>query len=140
MRRLSEGPALARQRRPRLPLHGPARRRSGGPHPPLDVLDSFALGVFFGDGQRLLGELPSSALFARILQVSFIAAASLLPVLLYFLFDRYQLNTLRNRLYQDLFRLDRGLGTRIEIDTKYGSQIRETFGPEEQGRGRLSWP
>ena len=98
---------------------------------------------FFGGGRILLSD-PSPKLFARLLQVGFIATASLLPVLLFFLFDRFQLNTLRNRLYRDLFRLDRGLKTRSEIDTKYGSQIREAYGPEDEGRGRLArgtrWP
>jgi len=98
---------------------------------------------FFGGGRGLLAD-PSPKLFARLLQVAFIAVASLLPVLLFFLFDRFQLNTLRNRLYRDLFRLDRDLTTRSEIDTKYGSQIREAYGPEDEGRGRLArgtrWP
>jgi tetratricopeptide (TPR) repeat protein len=98
---------------------------------------------FFGGGRILLAD-PSPKLFARLLQVGFIATASLLPVLLFFLFDRFQLNTLRNRLYRDLFRLERRLKTRSEIDTKYGSQIREVYGPEGEGRGRLSrgtrWP
>ena len=98
---------------------------------------------FFGEGRALLAS-ASPQLFARVLQVSFIATASLLPVLLFFLFDRYQLNTLRNRLYRDLFRLDQNLKTRSEIDAKYGSQISEAYGPEDQGRGRLArgtrWP
>ena len=76
--------------------------------------------------------------------MSFIATAALLPVLLFFIFDRYRLNTLRSRLYRDLFRLDRGLETRSQIDAKYGSQILEAFGSEEEGRGRLApgtrWP
>jgi tetratricopeptide (TPR) repeat protein len=98
---------------------------------------------FFGEGRALLSR-PSVMLFERLLQVSFIATASLLPALLFFLFDRYQMNTLRHRLYRDLFRLDRRLKTRAEIDTKYGSQINEAYGPEEQGSGRLApgtrWP
>jgi tetratricopeptide (TPR) repeat protein len=98
---------------------------------------------FFGGGKALLGD-PSPKLFARLLQVGFIATASLLPVLLFFLFDRFQLNTFRTRLYRDLFRLDHGLKTRSEIDTKYGSQIREAYGSEDEGRGRLArgtrWP
>jgi hypothetical protein len=98
---------------------------------------------FFGEGRTLVAN-PSPKLFARLLQVGFIATASLLPVLLFFLFDRYQLNTLRNRLYRDLFRLDRRLETRSEIDAEYGSQISEAYGPESQGRGRLApgtrWP
>lgn len=98
---------------------------------------------FFASGRALLAD-PSPKLFGRLLQVGFIATASLLPVLLFFLFDRFQLNTLRNRLYRDLFRLDRTLKMRSEIDTKYGSQIREAYGPEDEGRGRIArgtrWP
>jgi hypothetical protein len=116
----------------------------------LMVILAIGLGVpgaavyFFGDGKALLAGPPSTKLFARLLQVSFIATASLLPVLMFFLFDRYQLKTLRNRLYRDLFRLDRGLTTRSEIDAKYGAQIEEAYGPEDQGRGRVApgtrWP
>lgn len=98
---------------------------------------------FFANGKGLLAD-PSEKLFARFLQLGFIATASLLPVLLFFLYDRFQLNTLRTRLYRDLFRLDHGLKTRSEIDTKYGSQIKEAYGPEDEGRGRLArgtrWP
>src|SRR2546423_2964652 len=92
---------------------------------------------YFGDGKSLLAR-SSTQLFARLLQLGFIGTASLLPVLLFFLFDRYQLSTMRNRLYRDLFRLDHSLKRRSEIDVKYGPQIREVYGAEDQGRGRLA--
>jgi len=92
---------------------------------------------YFGNGKALLTE-SSTQLFARLLQLGFIGTASLLPVLLFFLFDRYQLSTMRNRLYRDLFRLDHSLKRRSEIDVKYGPQIREAYGAEDQGRGRLA--
>ena len=118
---------------------------------------------FFGDGQDLLATLeapaapealPSAeaetpaatplALFGRLVQLAFIAIASLLPVLMFFLFDRFQLGTLRRRLYANLFRLDPGLANTGEIDAKYGSQIAEAYGADDQGRGRLApgsrWP
>ena len=118
---------------------------------------------FFGDGQDLLAtlqtpaapEVPPSAeaeppaatplaLFGRLVQLAFIAIASLLPVLMFFLFDRFQLGTLRRRLYANLFRLDPGLANTGEIDAKYGSQIAEAYGADDQGRGRLApgsrWP
>lgn len=104
---------------------------------------------FFGGGRDLLREpMPGPearlALFARLMQLALIATASLLPVLLFFLFDRYQLSTLRKRIYASLFRLDRSVSTVSEIDAKYGSQIRETYGSEMQGRGRITpgtrWP
>lgn len=98
---------------------------------------------YFGEGRTLLAA-PSLALFGRLLQLTMIATASLLPVLLFFLFDRYQVNTLRTRLYANLFRLDRSLTSIREIDAKYGSQIREAYGSDERGRSRLTpgtrWP
>lgn len=101
---------------------------------------------FFGDGQMLLAD-PNAcplALFGRLIQLSFIAIASLIPVLLFFLFDRFQLATLRRRLYAALFRLDPTMSTEGEIDAKYGSQIAEVYGTESEGRGRLApgsrWP
>jgi tetratricopeptide (TPR) repeat protein len=101
---------------------------------------------FFGGGDVLLAGQPDKplALFARLIQLAFISTASLLPVLLFFLFDRYQLHTLRERLYSNLFRLDPTVRTVDEIDAKYGSQIAEAFGAKDQGRGRLApgsrWP
>jgi tetratricopeptide (TPR) repeat protein len=104
---------------------------------------------FFGGGRQLLapappGAAPELALFARLMQLALIATASLLPVLLFFLFDRYQLSTLRKRLYASLFRLDRTVTTISEIKAKYGSQIHEAYGSDSQGRGRLTpgtrWP
>ena len=83
-------------------------------------------------------------LYGRLLQLSLIAIASLLPILLFFLFDRYQLGTLRKRLYISLFRLDPSLETTNEIYARYGSQIDEAYGSMDQNRGRLSpgsrWP
>ena len=105
---------------------------------------------FFGGGRELLGiakqVTPARplALFGRLMQLALIATASLLPVLLFFLFDRFQLSTLRKRLYASLFRLDRSLTTISEISAKYGSQIGEAYGSDAQGRGRFApgtqWP
>ena len=125
---------------------------------------------FFGDGHDLLAAVyadtvaaepapgtdetvsdadPSPAtaplaLFGRLVQLAFIAIASLLPLLLFFLFDRFQLGTLRRRLYANLFRLEPELANTGEINAKYGSQITEAYGADDQGRGRLApgsrWP
>lgn len=98
---------------------------------------------WFGHGAELL-QAASPETFARIVQLAFIATASLLPNLLFFLFDRYRLETIRTQLYRDLFRLDRRLRSRADINARYGAQINEAFGPESEGRGRLTpgtrWP
>jgi len=118
----------------------------------LTVILAIGLGMpaatiyFFGGGAALLAapEEQPLALFGRLIQLAFIATASLLPVLLFFLFDRFQLGTLRRRLYANLFRLDRSVTTIGAINAKYGSQIGEAYGAEDQGRGRLApgsrWP
>lgn len=98
---------------------------------------------WFGNGGELLPGTSREA-FARIVQLAFIATASLLPNLLFFLFDRYRLETIRTQLYRDLFRLDRRLQSRADVNARYGAQINEAFGPESEGRGRLApgtrWP
>jgi hypothetical protein len=57
-----------------------------------------------------------------------IVGASALPVLLYFIFDRERMRTLRQRVTRSIFRLDPGVRTRGEIDAKYGQWLDEAFG------------
>jgi tetratricopeptide (TPR) repeat protein len=115
----------------------------GGGQELLSAAEGLALPVP-GDATATSSTATSLALFGRLMQLTFIAVASLLPVLLFFLFDRYKLDTLRNRLYANIFRLDDSVSTTGEIDAKYGSQIREAYGTDDRGRGRLTpatrWP
>lgn len=119
----------------------------------LSLLLVLALGIalpalaiyYFGGGRELLAVKPSLALLGRILQLVFIVTASLLPALLYFLFDRQQLGTLRERFEHQIFRLDPNVKTLIDVEAKYGRQIREIYGPVlETDKGRLirgtRWP
>jgi hypothetical protein len=64
----------------------------------------------------------------------FIAVASLLPGLLYFLFDREHLGTLRSRFVHQIFRLDKTLATIADIEAKYGAIIDESYGVSTTGR------
>lgn len=57
-----------------------------------------------------------------------IVGASALPVLLYFVFDRERMLTLRQRVTRHIFRLDASVRTRGEIDAKYGQWLDEAFG------------
>jgi len=65
---------------------------------------------------------------ARALQLAFISIASLLPGLMYYLFDRARLGALREQFVHHIFRLDRTLLTEGDLAAKYGSQIDETYG------------
>ena len=108
------------------------------------VLPSIAF-YFFGGGRDLISSQNSLAKLGRSLQLIFIFTASLLPALLYFLFDRQQLGTLRQRFEQQIFRLDPNVESLCDVAAKYGRQIDEIYGRDTAGgEGRLvrgtRWP
>jgi hypothetical protein len=72
-------------------------------------------------------------LVGRGLQLVFIAIVSLLPALLFFLFDREQLGTLRQRFMRQIVRFDGTLETRADICAKYGPAMDEAYGHERVG-------
>lgn|GEM_PF-4762486 len=88
---------------------------------------------YFGGGQQLLRQAPSLALLERVLQFTFIAVASLLPALLYFLFDKNRLGTLRTHFEQQIFRFDPTVKTLADVHAKYGSQLDELYGRDPTG-------
>jgi hypothetical protein len=95
---------------------------------------------FFGGGQALLApgqwrEHPL-ALLGRGLQLIFIAVTSLLPALLYFLFDRQRLGTLRESFFHSIILLDPTVVTMEDARSIYGERVEEVYGPEEGARGR----
>lgn len=65
---------------------------------------------------------------ARMLQVVFIALACMVPGLLFFLFDRQRLSTLRARFEQQIFRLDPRVSTLADVEARYGNQLDEMYG------------
>ncbi len=77
-------------------------------------------------------------LVGRLLQLTMIAVASLLPALMFFQFDAERLSTLRDRWMQNIFRLDPTLSTVSDVEAKYGRQIEEAYGSRGDGRGRLT--
>jgi hypothetical protein len=76
-------------------------------------------------------------LIGRGIQLVFIAVVSLLPALLFFLFDREQLATLRDRFMRQIVRFDSTVETRSDIRAKYGRAMDEAYGHERVGKGRL---
>jgi hypothetical protein len=77
-------------------------------------------------------------LLGRGLQLLFLAAVSLLPALLYFLFDRQQLGTLREQFERHMFRLDPSIRTLSDVRAKYGTLVTEVYGPAAaRGGGRV---
>jgi hypothetical protein len=57
-----------------------------------------------------------------------VVGASALPVLLYFLFDRQKLGTLRNTFLRHVFRLDPSVHTLADVETRYGQLLDEAYG------------
>lgn len=102
--------------------------------------------IYMFGGQALIGDDEMRlALLGRGLQLLFIATAALLPALLYYLFDRHQLATLRERFEQQIFRFDREVKTLGDVRARYGRQMAEIFGRDDGlGQRRLRrakrWP
>lgn len=99
----------------------------------------------FGGGPTLFAEDRDLLALGRAIQFLFIATAALLPGLLYYLFDRQQLDTLRERFEQQIFRFDPHVRTLADVRARYGRQLEEIYGQEQAGyRNRLSrgkrWP
>jgi hypothetical protein len=77
-------------------------------------------------------------LIGRLMQLTFIAVATLLPALMYFQFDAERLGTMRDRWMQNVFRLDPTVTTSCDVLAKYGRQLEEAYGSPDDGRGRLT--
>jgi hypothetical protein len=77
-------------------------------------------------------------LIGRLMQLTFIAVATLLPALMYFQFDAERLGTLRDRWIQNVFRLDPTVSTTCDVYAKYGKQLEEAYGGCGDSRGRLA--
>ena len=113
------------------------------------------LAIWYGAGMESVVSLALDArgnpeeraqltILGRSLQLLFIAAVSLLPGLLYFLFDRARLATLRDRFARHMFRFDRTVQTCADVQAKYGTLVDEAYGPAARAGVRLQpgtqWP
>jgi hypothetical protein len=75
-------------------------------------------------------ELAFLTLIGRGLQWAFIAVASVVPALLFFLFDRVKLVTLRQTFEREMFRFDPGVATLSDVRARYGPLMDEVYGQE----------
>ena len=64
---------------------------------------------------------------APLVLLTFVAVSTAVPGLLFFMFDRQRLNTLRDRFEQQIFRLDPNVCTLSDVYARYGSQINEAY-------------
>ncbi len=91
---------------------------------------------FAGDVNTAVEAGHDLTLIGRTLQAVLIAIASLLPALLYFLFDRMKVETLRGNFVRDIFRFDPCVGTVSDVRARYGSLMDELYGQDDSGAGR----
>ena len=100
--------------------------------------------LFFGSGFALIREGSSLSLLGRLLQTGFVIFASLLPALLFYLFDRSRLGTQRQQFQQAVFRLDPHVVSIADVESKYGATLNEAYGDPTAESGRLRrgtrWP
>jgi hypothetical protein len=93
----------------------------------------FGLGVslfyLFSGGRELTatGEFTIEGL-ARVIQYMFLTIATLLPALMYFLFNRRQRKEVQENFIREVLRMDPGIRTITEAESKYLSHVQETFG------------
>lgn len=84
-------------------------------------------------GQGADQDRATLTLLGRGIQTVFIVVVTLLPGLLYFLFDRYRLSTLEEEFTRQIFRLDQTVRTRADLDAKYGHLLGEAYGHQQRG-------
>lgn len=94
----------------------------------------------YGTGQNFTQWILSTNDISTLLQLLFTIVLCLLPALLYFLFDRQLLGTLRDRFEQSIFRLDDSLHTLRDVHAKYGRRLEEVFGAQsdQQHEARIA--
>jgi hypothetical protein len=80
------------------------------------------------------GHAELLTLIGRVMQVIFVSAASLTPALLFFIFDREHLGTLRDRFMRQIMRFDPTVKTQADVHAKYGHVIDEAYGRDVDGR------
>jgi hypothetical protein len=95
---------------------------------------------FFGETIKAVQNdqsLISLPFLGRIIQLIIIIIASLLPALLFFLFDRQLMSTLRSEFYQHVLMIDPNLLTIHDVKSRYQNRVEEIYGGEEEIGGRL---
>ena len=92
----------------------------------------FSLEEWFLDNPPINWLVPP-ATFGRVLQIVFVVVAALLPALLYFLFDRQKVGTVRKTFYRQIVMLDPPIYSSHEAEEKYGHLINEVYGDKSVG-------
>jgi hypothetical protein len=99
--------------------------------------------TYFGGGNELLAAANvgqfSLGLLGRALQLTLISVATILPALLYFLFDRQKIGTLRESFYRNIVSLVPHVETILDAKALFGGRIEELYGPEKGAGGGMRY-
>jgi hypothetical protein len=90
----------------------------------------------FGDVAALARGGGSAEFFGRLTQTLLIVLASLVPTVLYYIFDRQRATTIRRNFQQQILRLDPDVHTLYDVDAKYGDLLIEAVGRDGVQRAR----
>jgi hypothetical protein len=96
-----------------------------------------AVAITFGNLPALRADGWNEQLFGRLAQTVLICIASLLPPLLYFIFDRQRALTIRRNFQQQILRFDPNVHTLYDLEAKYGNLLLESVGRDTVQRARL---
>jgi len=77
---------------------------------------------------ELFDSEQSRGVVLRAVQFGFMTTATMLPAILFFLFDRERLATLRDRFVRTAFRLDPSLKSLDDLEARYGGPLSEMYG------------
>jgi len=83
---------------------------------------------FFGDGRTLLESARDLPALGRLMQVTFISLASMLPALFFYLFGRQQIEIQKDNFYKEVMSLDPNVHSLTETRTKYEALIDSVYG------------
>lgn len=89
----------------------------------------FGAVFFFGHGQELFNLANRNvATLGRLMQVSFISVAAMLPAMLYYLFGRLQIEKQRDNFFREAMQLDPNVQSFSEAANKYDPLLDTVFG------------
>jgi len=94
---------------------------------------------FFGGGRDFSIAQPSMSLLGRIMQLIFIAFASIFPALLYFTYTEQKLGILQDNFYREIVKLDPKVITLEDARSFYENKVIAVYGSEGTESNRLSY-
>ncbi len=83
---------------------------------------------FIGDGKTRIESARDLPALGRLMQVTFISLASMLPALFFYLFGRQQVEIQKENFYKEVMSLDPNVHSLTETRTKYEALIDSVYG------------